>query len=122
MKKTKQYRTQFVDVIPHRLDEGVLYVCIRYDIVAHLCACGCGEEIYTPISKKYGWVIQYDGQDVSLSPSIGNGEYACHSHYFVKNGIIEWLPPLRNSQTENVKTNRMCLFDKLTKLFEKYRK
>lgn len=94
MKKIQHYKTRFVPLIPNNLEEGILYICIPYNTAAHLCACGCKSEIFTPISKQYGWIISYDGDNASLSPSIGNGAYPCHSHYFLKNGDVEWLPPI----------------------------
>ena len=91
MRQKSKYRTVFVDNVPNRLEKDTLYVCIKYNIAAHLCMCGCGEEIFTPISKIYGWTLSYDGTNVSLSPSIGNGAYACKSHYFLKNGRVKWV-------------------------------
>ena len=41
-------RHEFVDHIPEQLDDGVLYVSIRFGTVVHRCACGCGEEVVTP--------------------------------------------------------------------------
>ena len=94
--KMKQYKTLFVPLIPESLEEGVLYVCISYNVSVHLCACGCKSEIITPISRKHGWILSYDGDNASLAPSIGNGAYPCRSHYFLKNGYVQWLPPINN--------------------------
>lgn len=94
--RVHNYKSEFVNVIPQHLKEGTLYVCLPYKIAMHKCACGCGAEVSTPISKKHGWVMSYDGEHVSMSPSIGNGAYACHSHYFLKNGRVEWLREIYN--------------------------
>lgn len=61
----------FVSVIPDKLDEGILYVSIQYNTALHKCACGCGEEVVTPITPS-DWKITYNGESVSLYPSIGN--------------------------------------------------
>ena len=91
MKRVIKYTTEFVDYIPNQLEEGILYVCIKYNIVAHSCMCGCGEEIFTPISNVQGWNLLYDGKNASLSPSVGNEAYPCKSHYFLKNGVVKWI-------------------------------
>lgn len=80
---------QFVDTIPECLEEGVLYVSIPYDTCLHNCACGCGKEVVTPLSVN-DWRMTYDGESVSLSPSIGNWSYPCRSHYWIRKGKIEW--------------------------------
>ena len=41
-------RNEFVDHIPEQLDDGVLYVSMRFGTVVHRCACGCGEEVVDP--------------------------------------------------------------------------
>lgn len=86
-----QILPEFVEEIPEELSEGYLYLCLPYNAVIHKCACGCGEIISTPLDRKYGWTMQYDGESVTLSPSIGNGSYECHSHYFIRENNIVWL-------------------------------
>ena len=72
------------------LESGILYVSMKYAICGHLCACGCGEKVITPLSPKQ-WKIAYNGEDVTLYPSIGNYAFACQSHYFLTNGNIIWV-------------------------------
>ena len=72
-----------------RLSE--LHVCCRYHAVKHLCVCGCGAEINTPLHPT-GWTLTCDGVSVSLSPSIGNWSEKCQSHYWVINNQIQWVP------------------------------
>ena len=82
-------RHEFVDHIPEQLDDGVLYVSIRFGTVVHLCACGCGEEVVTPLSPAE-WRLTYDGRTVSLAPSIGNWSFPCRSHYWIDEGAVRW--------------------------------
>ena len=82
-------RPEFVEHIPEQLDDGVLYVSIRFGTVVHRCACGCGEEVVTPLSPAE-WKITYDGRTVSLAPSIGNWSFPCRSHYWIDEGIVRW--------------------------------
>jgi hypothetical protein len=78
---------EFVDNIPERLAPGVLYVSVRYATVAHLCCCGCGSEIVTPLAPAQ-WQVIFDGETVSLHPSIGNWNLQCRSHYVIRNNQI----------------------------------
>ena len=80
-------RHEFVDFIPNQLDDGVLYVSIRFGTVVHRCACGCGEEVVTPLGPAE-WKLTYDGRTVSLAPSIGNWSFPCRSHYWIDEGIV----------------------------------
>ena len=79
----------FVDSVPARLEEGRLYVALRYRTVTHLCACGCGVEVNTPLHPT-GWAITYDGVAVSLWPSVGNWSEKCRSHYVVEKNMVRW--------------------------------
>jgi len=78
---------EFVDIIPDKLDEDVLYISIKYATAIHLCACGCKNEVVTPFSPT-DWKLTFDGKTVSLSPSIGNWSFPCRSHYYIHNDKI----------------------------------
>lgn len=80
---------EFVEFIPSELKEGVLYVSAQYATAVHKCACGCGNKVVTPISP-VDWQLLFDGGSVSLTPSIGNWEFPCHSHYWIKSDKIRW--------------------------------
>jgi len=86
---TAALRHEFVTAIPGRLEQGVVYVSIPYATVAHLCACGCGQEVSTPLSPT-DWSLIYDGETVSLSPSIGNWSLPCRSHYWIRTDQVVW--------------------------------
>lgn len=80
---------EFVDYIPESLDEGVIYVCIQFATIVHRCACGCGHEVVTPLSPT-DWKLIFDGQTISLDPSIGNWSFACQSHYWIRRNKVVW--------------------------------
>ena len=80
---------QFVDVVPDTLTQGVVYVCIPHTTALHLCLCGCGEEVVTPI-KPTGWRLGFNGIAVSLHPSIGNWDFTCRSHYWITDSRVRW--------------------------------
>lgn len=80
---------QFVEHFPDRLESGELYLAMEFSTAAHLCACGCGNKVITPFSPT-DWQMYFDGETVSLKPSIGNWSFKCRSHYWVRSGRIEW--------------------------------
>lgn len=108
MKITK-IRPEFVERIPENLSEGVLYICIPCNVAIHLCACGCNEKVVTPIDPS-GWIMTYDGDSVSLCPSIGNWSYKCGSHYFIRNNRIDWLPQTTDKKKDKKKKKQKGLF------------
>jgi hypothetical protein len=87
--KRSSYTHSFVDTLPDRLNEGILYVCVQYATSAHNCFCGCGREVVTPIHPTK-WKLTFDGVSVSLSPSIGSWSLACKSHYWLQDGRVAW--------------------------------
>jgi hypothetical protein len=89
--KADRLHHEFVDAMPESLDEGILYISISYAIATHLCACGCHHEVVTPLSPT-DWAMTYDGESVSLKPSIGNWSFPCQSHYFIDHNRIRWAP------------------------------
>lgn len=88
---------EFVEFVPPELEEGVLYVSVQYASVVHKCACGCGNKVVTPISP-VGWQLLFDGKSVSLTPSIGNWQFPCRSHYWIKSNKVRWAETWTNEQ------------------------
>jgi hypothetical protein len=80
---------EFVESAPTTLDEGKLYVSIIYAMVLHKCCCGCGTEVATPLSPAE-WRLTFDGETISLSPSIGNWGLPCGSHYWIERNRVRW--------------------------------
>lgn len=83
------YTHKFVKAFPERLEEGILYVSVEFATAAHRCFCGCGSEVYTRLSPT-DWSMKFDGQNVSINPSVGNWSFACQSHYILANGRVRW--------------------------------
>jgi len=75
--------------MPKELDAGVLYVSKEFKTAAHLCACGCGSKIRTPLGPTE-WSVAETDNGPSLSPSIGNWQLPCQSHYWINKGEIYW--------------------------------
>ena len=89
MKKDIVLKHQFVEYIPSKIDEGVIYVSMNFGTAVHKCCCGCGNEVVTPLSPT-DWQLYYDGEAVSLTPSIGNWGFNCQSHYWIKGDKVRW--------------------------------
>lgn len=87
MTPTQQITPEFVEAFPTPLQPAVLYVSISYRTTAHLCCCGCGEEVIAPLGPAQ-WALTYDGDTVSLHPSIGNWTLPCKSHYVIRRNQV----------------------------------
>lgn len=90
---------EFVDYIPDDLAEGVVYVCIQFATAVHSCCCGCGSKVVTPIAP-VDWTLTFDGETISLDPSIGNWSFSCQSHYWIKRGRVEWARKWNREEIE----------------------
>ena len=78
---------RFVDQVPRALESGVLYISLEHGTAIHSCCCGCGEEVVTPLTPT-DWRMTYDGETVSLHPSIDNWQLRCRSHYVIDRGRV----------------------------------
>ena len=63
----------------------------EFDIAIHLCACGCGSRVKTPLGPTE-WSISETKSGVTLRPSVGNWQQPCRSHYLITRGKIVWAP------------------------------
>lgn len=95
-------RPDFVEYIPHELEEGILYISLRYNAVGHKCPCGCGNLVFTPLSPD-DWQLYYDGKGVSLTPSIGNWSYDCQSHYWIIKNEVHFASRWTDKKIERVR-------------------
>ncbi|MEA5551179.1 DUF6527 family protein [Anabaena cylindrica UHCC 0172] len=82
-------RHEFVEYIPDNLNDNTIYVSIKFGTVAHKCCCGCGNEVFTPLSPT-DWKLTFNGKSISLEPSIGNWSFKCKSHYWIRHNNVIW--------------------------------
>lgn len=82
-----QLTPRFVKGVPRELEPGVLYVSMEYGTVVHSCCCGCGQEVVTPLTPT-DWKLTFDGESISLHPSVGNWNLPCRSHYVIRNNSV----------------------------------
>lgn len=90
--KLKRLELHRVDEMPAILELGRLYVSDAFSTAAHLCACGCGSKVRTPLGPAE-WALRETEGGVSLWPSVGNWQKPCRSHYVIENGNVIWCAP-----------------------------
>jgi len=93
---------KFVDKIPDSVEEDVVYVSIPYETVIHKCCCGCGCEVVTPLSPT-DWSVTFNGESISLEPSIGNWSFKCRSHYWITENEVIWSTKWGDKRIEEVR-------------------
>jgi hypothetical protein len=98
--RQNQIQHRYVEFIPKDLDEGILYISTRFKTASHLCCCGCGSKVITPLNPAK-WRLVDQGSAVSLSPSIGLGALPCRSHYWIKRSRIDWYPNMTDALTHH---------------------
>ena len=99
MMRCQRLEHRFVQYVPEALEAGVLYISLEFCTASHRCCCGGGEEVVTPLSP-VAWRMMYDGESVSLWPSIGNWTLKCRSHYVIDHGNVLTAPPWNEVQVE----------------------
>ena len=95
----KTLNHKFVEYIPENIKEDLVYVSLDFSTAVHKCCCGCGEEVVTPLSPT-DWKLTFNGETISLSPSIGNWSFECKSHYFIRNDAVEWAEKWSDEEIE----------------------
>jgi hypothetical protein len=90
---------RFVEEIPDNLQPGVFYISLEHGSMLHLCACGCGHEIALPLTPA-DWRFTFDGETISVSPSVGSWSLPCRSHYIVDRGHVRWAGDWTKEQIE----------------------
>jgi Family of unknown function (DUF6527) len=89
MPKLTRISLKRVHYIPKTLEPGFLYVSEEFGAALHLCACGCGTKVSTPLGLTE-WTLEETTEGPSLKPSVGNWQLPCQSHYWISKGEIFW--------------------------------
>lgn len=106
---------KFVEFIPDKIEEGILYVSLIYCTAIHKCVCGCGNEVVTPLSPT-DWKLTFNGETISLYPSIGNWSFDCRSHYWISNSEIEFAKAWTDNE---INSGRRRDYDRKKEFFNK---
>lgn len=100
MTRAAKIAFQFVEFIPAERASNTLYISTEYATAVHDCLCGCGTKVVTPLHPT-GWTLSFDGETVSLNPSIGNWGYPCRSHYVIDRSRIKWAADMSEQAIEH---------------------
>lgn len=115
--KHKKLEHCFVDTVPETLAPGVLYVSMEFGTVVHSCCCGCGEEVVTPLTPT-DWKLMYDGETVSLWPSVGSWTLKCSSHYIIDHSRVigsgKWTPAQIEAERRRDQATKAKFYGTLT--------
>lgn len=99
MMRHQSLEHRFVRNVPRELDPGVLYISMDYATAVHSCCCGCGERVVTPFTPT-DWRMTFDGESITLDPSVGNWNQKCRSHYVIQRNRVLEAGPWSNAQVE----------------------
>jgi hypothetical protein len=99
MRPEMELKPEFVEFIPDELNDRTLYVAAKYRTVVHLCCCGCGRKVVTPLSPA-AWKLTFDGVSITLRPSIGSWNLPCKSHYFINSNRAVWVDAWTQAEVE----------------------
>lgn len=102
MSRPSAIRHEFVEFVPDELEKGVVYVSIPYATAVHRCLSGCGQEVVTPLSPA-DWELVFDGETISLYPSIGNWSLPCRSHYWIRRNKVLWARMWSDSEIKRAR-------------------
>ena len=100
LKNTVEFK--FVDEIPQKLIQNKIYISMNHATAVHVCLCGCREEVVTPFSPN-DWKIVFDGNSITLRPSIGNWSFDCQSHYWITNNQVKWARKFTKPEIASVR-------------------
>lgn len=87
----------YVKFIPEILEPNKIYISEEYGATAHNCLCGCGNKTFLPIDNiingvDYGWqLIKDDDGKISFTPSVGNFQLPCKSHYIITKNVANFV-------------------------------
>lgn len=93
----------YVTFIPplKEMRKAELYISCEYSTASHLCCCGCGREVVTPLNPAK-WSLSFQDGRVTMCPSIGSWQLPCKSHYFFKDNLVVWMPEYSQEEIRDV--------------------
>lgn len=106
---------EFVEFIPERLREGVLYISRRYRTASHLCCCGCKREVVTPLNPAKWQLAEHPDGSITLSPSVGNWSFPCRSHYLIIKNRVHWAEVFTDAQIATIQKRDRVAVELLSK-------
>lgn len=111
MTRLSSIQHEFVEYMPSEIEEGVLYISERFSVAVHKCCCGCKQDTVTPLNPT-GWQLNFDGESVSIHPSIEKWQAECKSHYWICRNQVVWAQKIHREAGE---FEREVLLDRIAK-------
>jgi hypothetical protein len=89
MKTLKQVTIvpKFVEYIPEKLEQDLIYISRKFNTSVHLCLCGCGNESVAPFEGQHAWNLSENDGKVSFTPSIQNKNCPNQYHYIITKNV-----------------------------------
>ena len=92
----------YVEFMPHFEDfeEGKIYISKKHGTSCHICLCGtCALQVVLPFwqegdsdfAKEHGWELIEEKGKISFTPSVGNYQYPCKSHYIITKNVANFV-------------------------------
>ena len=100
--KVALLKPEYVEQFPDELQEGVLYISEEFSLTAHKCPCGCGEDVYLKLGPAKWRLSKNSDSTVSLDPSVGNWNYQCKSHYWIRRNRVVGAGAMDSYEIEEV--------------------
>jgi len=66
--------------------------------------------VVTPLTP-VDWAVIYDGQSISLFPSIGRHDAPCRSHYWIRDNGVIWSDTWSRDKVNSLKRHETGLRD-----------
>jgi hypothetical protein len=102
----------FVDFFPpyEEMKEGILYVSMIGSMMTHKCCCGCGIEVILKLSP-IDWSMSFNGKTITITPSIGNWNFECKSHYWIINSKVVWASKWSQKKIDSCRLKESLIAD-----------
>ena len=78
----------------NEMEYGKIYISEKYNTSTHRCLCGCGEKTVLPLNhdgSNFGWDLIKKNDIISFTPSIGNFNFPCMSHYIITKNVANFV-------------------------------
>ena len=81
------------------MKDNIIYISLKYGVTGHRCLCGCGLLTILPLNQKedseeirnHGWGMTDNDGKLTFTPSVGNYQYPCKSHYIITKGVANFV-------------------------------
>jgi len=83
---------EYIEFMPEVDDmkENTIYISLKFSVTGHRCLCGCGSLTILPINND-GWNMTDNDNKLTFTPSVGNFQYPCKSHYIITKGVANFV-------------------------------